>query len=71
VELLGDGKYGLLFERENTQDLARCLVRFAKDIPLRSEMGARARQAAMEYTSAKMCERVQAVYEKILAEGSR
>jgi glycosyltransferase involved in cell wall biosynthesis len=70
VELLGDGKYGLLFERENKQDLARCLVQFAKDASVRSGMGARARQAAMEYTSARMCERVQAVYEKVLAERS-
>ena len=68
VELLGNGKYGLLFERENTQDLARCLIQFAKDATLRAEMGARARQAAMEYTSIRMCERVQAVYEKVLSE---
>jgi glycosyltransferase involved in cell wall biosynthesis len=67
VELLGHGKFGLLFERENTSDLAQCLIRYAKDAALRSAMGMAARQAALEYTSCKMCKRVQKVYENVLA----
>ncbi len=68
VELLGEGKYGLLFERDNPADLARGLIRFAKDATLRSEMGRVAANAALEYTASKMCERIQVVYEKVLAE---
>jgi len=66
VDLLGHGKYGLLFERENSADLASCLLRFAKDASLRSEMGRAARREALEYTSLKMCERIQKVYENVL-----
>lgn len=68
VELLGQGKYGLLFERENVSDLAACFLRFVKDASLRSMMGNAARQAALEYTSLRMYERVQAVYDNILKE---
>ena len=67
VELLGDGKYGLLFERESVADLASCLVRYAKDQPLRSRMGQVARQAALGYTSLEMYKRIQAVYDDVLA----
>ncbi|MFA5159076.1 MAG: glycosyltransferase family 4 protein [Candidatus Omnitrophota bacterium] len=67
VELLGDGKYGLLFDRENIADLASCLVRYAKDFPLRSGMGQAAHQAAREYTSLQMYKRIQTVYENVLA----
>lgn len=69
VELLGNGKYGLLFARENILDLAACLVRYAKDVPLRVAMGQAAHQAALGYTSRQMCERIQAVYENVLAGG--
>jgi len=65
-DLLGHGKYGLLFEKENIPNLASCLVRFVKDAALCSEMGKAARQAALEYTSLKMCERIQKVYENVL-----
>ena len=67
VDLLGDGKYGLLFDRESVADLASCLVRYAKDPSLRSGMGQAARQAALGYTSLEMCKRIQAVYEDVLA----
>jgi len=66
VDLLGHGKYGLLFERENTSDLASCFLRYAKDASLRSRMGEAARQAALEYTSLRMCERIQKVYDNVL-----
>ncbi len=67
VDLLGHGKYGLLFERENIHELASCFLRYAKDVSLRSQMGKAARQEAKEYTSLKMCERIQKVYENVLA----
>ncbi len=69
VDLLGHGKYGLLFERENILDLAACFLRYAKDASLRSEMGDAARRAALEYTSRRMCERIQRVYEDVLKKG--
>lgn len=68
VDLLGHGKYGLLFERENVSDLASCLIRYVKEASLRSEIGSAARQAALEYTSVKMCQRIQKVYENVLKE---
>lgn len=67
VELLGDGKNGLLFDRGNIADLAACLIRYARSAALRSEMGDAAYQAACGYTSVQMCERIQAVYENVLA----
>jgi glycosyltransferase involved in cell wall biosynthesis len=67
VDLLGHGKYGLLFERVNVSDLASCFLRYAKDASLRSQMGKAARQAALEYTSSVMCERILKVYENVLA----
>lgn len=70
VDLLGHGKYGLLFERENIPDLAACFLRYAKDAAFRSKMGQAARQAALEYTASKMCERIQAFYENILKENA-
>jgi glycosyltransferase involved in cell wall biosynthesis len=68
VELLGNGKYGLLFEREDIADLASCFLRYAKDASFRSEMGRAAGQAALEYTALKMYERIQTVYENVLKE---
>lgn len=68
VDLLGHGKYGLLFERENTADFASCFLRYAKDAPLRSGMGMAARQASLEYTSLRMCQRIQEFYEKVVKE---
>ena len=68
VDLLGHGKYGLLFERENISELAACLLRFVKDPSLRSGIGKAARTAALEYSSFKMYERVQKVYESVLKE---
>ena len=68
VDLLGHGKYGLLFERENISELASCFLRYAGDASLRSGMGKAARQAALEYTSLRMCERIQNVYENVLTE---
>ncbi|MFH0984351.1 MAG: glycosyltransferase family 4 protein [Candidatus Omnitrophota bacterium] len=68
VDLLGHGKYGLLFVREDVSDLTSCLLRYAKDPSLRAKMGAAARKAALEYSSVRMCERVQKVYDQVLKE---
>ena len=66
VDLLGQGKYGILFEEGHVDELSRCLVRYAKDADLRAVMGKAAFQAAQEYTSHSMCARIQAVYEEAL-----
>lgn len=65
VDLLGHGKYGLLFEMGNITELASCLVRYAQEA-LRLEKGSAAYQEAQEYTSLKMYERIQTVYENVL-----
>lgn len=66
VDLLGHGKYGLLFVREDVSDLTSCLLRYAKDPSLRAKMGEAARRAALGYSSVKMCARIQKVYESVL-----
>lgn len=65
-ELLCQGRRGLLFTRENASDLARCLLDYARDPALRSEMGRLAGQGALDYSSRKMYEGIQEVYEKVL-----
>jgi spore coat protein SA len=67
-ELLCRGQRGLLFKRESTSDLARCLLGYAQDPALRSKMGSLAGQGALDYSSEKMYTGVQKVYEKVLEE---
>lgn len=65
-ELLGFGKYGLLFEEGNVPELAQCLLNYAKDSEFRSRMAQAAADAAMDYSSEKMCAQTQRVYEEVL-----
>lgn len=65
-ELLGNGSYGLLFERENASALARCLLDYVKDPELRLRMGGAAARAALGYSSQRMCSEIQKVYESLL-----
>ncbi len=65
-DLLGHGKYGLLFEKGSIPDLTSCLLRYVKDASLRSEMGKAERHEAREYTAFKMCAHIQNVYENVL-----
>ena len=67
-ELLDYGKRGLLFEEANVPQLVRCLTDYAQSPELRSERGRVAGQAALDYSSKKMCEQIQHIYEEILRE---
>jgi len=64
-ELLAQGTRGLLFERENTSDLTRCLLDYARDPELRSRMGKLASQGVSDYSSKNMYEGIQKVYERV------
>jgi len=65
-ELLCQGRRGLVFKKENTPDLARCLSDYAQDPELRSKMGYLAGQGALDYSSKKMYTGIQEVYEKVI-----
>ena len=65
-ELLAQGTRGLLFEKENASDLARCLLNYAQDPELRSKMGRMASRGAADYSARNMYEGVQKVYEKVV-----
>jgi len=67
-ELLAQGTRGLLFERENAADLARCLLDYAKDPGLRSKMGELATQGASDYSARNMYNGIQKVYERVVGE---
>lgn len=66
VDLLEEGKCGLLFEEGYVNGLAQCMVRYACDPSLRAAMGQAAAHASLDYTSTLMYQRIQAVYEKVL-----
>jgi len=62
-ELLAQGSRGLLFKREDAADLARCLFDYARDPALRLRMSHAANEGALDYSSRKMYEGIQKVYE--------
>ncbi len=64
-ELLAQGERGLLFERENIADLARCLMDYARDPEFRSKMGKLASEGAWDYSSKNMYDGIQKVYERV------
>jgi len=70
VDLLEEGKCGLLFEEGYVNGLAKCMVQYALDPALRASMGQAAAHAALDYTSVLMCQRIHAVYEKVLGENA-
>jgi glycosyltransferase involved in cell wall biosynthesis len=65
-ELLDHGRRGLLFEREDACDLARCLIDYGRDPALRSKMGSLASQGALDYAAEKMYAGIQEVYQKVV-----
>lgn len=65
-ELLGCGTCGLLFEEANVKELADCLLKYAKDPALRARMGMVASRVSLEYSSEKMFQQIQKIYENIV-----
>jgi len=65
-ELLGQGKYGLLFEEKDVRGLADGLVRYAKDPEFRIKMSRAAFEAAHRYSAEQMYETIQKVYNDVV-----
>lgn len=67
-ELLEDGRCGLLFEKGDAEALAQFLIKLSEDTALRAKLGGAASRGVEEYSSTRMCERIQKVYENVLKE---
>ena len=68
-EIIRDGVDGLLVPPDDPEALARSLDRLLGDPALRRRLGAAARRrAAADFSLAAMLDRVEAVYERVLAE---
>lgn len=63
-----DRKTGLLFEPENTDDLADKIVTLLKDERLREDMGKAAKVKAKEYDWSKIAERTVEIYKEVIAD---
>ena len=63
-----DRKTGLLFEPENTDDLADKIVTLLKDERLREDMGKAAKVKAKEYDWSKIAERTLEIYKEVIAD---
>jgi glycosyltransferase involved in cell wall biosynthesis len=63
-----DRKTGLLFEPENTDDLADKIVTLLKDERLREDMGKAAKVKAKEYDWSKIAERTLEIYKKVITD---
>ena len=66
VDLLGNGKRGLLFEQGNCEALAQCIVRYVREPALQAQVVATASRSIEEYSSKRMFAGVQQVYEEVL-----
>jgi len=68
MELIDDGKTGLLFEPGDHQDLARKVIRLLSDDALRADFAGRALAVVKaKYTLESTIERLQSVYETAIA----
>jgi glycosyltransferase involved in cell wall biosynthesis len=65
-DVITDGVNGLLFERENVDDLADKLVHLLRDDRLRSRLAAGALEAAKQYTMDAYVEKVFQCYQSLL-----
>lgn len=71
-EIVRDGVDGLLFEPENAEELAACLVRLLKNEELRAEMGRNARQRFLEeFESSRVVKRQADWLEGLVREAAR
>ncbi len=68
-ELLGQGKYGLLFDEKDVEGLSKCLEGYARDPDLRLRMARAGHQAASRYTALNMYQQTQNVYEQVVGQG--
>jgi glycosyltransferase involved in cell wall biosynthesis len=66
-ETVQDGKTGLLVDPRNTKSLADAILKLADDNDLRNRLGHAGREAAARFLAPRFVERVEAVYDGIMA----
>jgi glycosyltransferase involved in cell wall biosynthesis len=69
MEILTDGKTGLLYPPGDVDALASLLRRLADDVELRSRLGAQARKVVVMYSPERVAEQIVDVYEQVLRRG--
>jgi phosphatidylinositol alpha-mannosyltransferase len=69
--LLEDGKYGQLFENENSEDLARKVITLLKDKKTRDEMSASGVQYARRFDWSQVGDEIMNVYLHALKPGEK
>lgn len=66
AELLGHGSRGLVFEEGDVEQLIRCVWDYVRSPELRAKMRQAASLAALDYSSEKMYQSVQKIYEGVI-----
>ena len=61
--LLGEGKYGSLFESENPQELATKIIALLKDEPRRAELVLAGRERSKMFDWGSVAEQIFSIYE--------
>jgi len=69
-EIIEDGATGWLIPPSSAEALAQAIVFAAADLTRLREMGAKARERVRAFSSTIMVERTEALYEKVIGEGS-
>jgi len=69
MEILTDGKTGLLYPPGDVDALASLLRRLADDVELRSRLGAQARKVVVMYSPERVAEQILDVYEQVVRRG--
>lgn len=70
-EVLSEGITGLLAPPRDPDALAAALLRALQDAPLRARLAAAARDASADYDIGRTVERIEALYDEVLAERGR
>jgi glycosyltransferase involved in cell wall biosynthesis len=71
AEVITDGVDGLLYRPGDVEGLAQVLVRLAADPPLRSRLGAAARQRASDFTPERAAGKVMDLYGQLVGSPAR
>ena len=70
-DLLGGGKYGALFEYEDSQSLAKVTIDLLRDDAKRGALAEVGRAYAQRYDWSSVADQIYEIYEKVLAKGEK
>jgi phosphatidylinositol alpha-mannosyltransferase len=71
ADVLGDGKYGALFESENSESLAKVIIDLLRDDSKRSELAKAGAEHAQRYDWSQVGEEIFEVYELAMVKGEK